>query len=781
MRLSLAWILEHIKVDTKEVDIKHLIDRFDMVTAEIEEVEHIQLDPASFTLVEVTAISEQNITAESPEFKKTITVPFRKEVEIQKLYLVKKEGRAYSWATLSDLGSTKEGFMPNVWCPDEEIAGGWKKHLEHQDYIITIDNKALTHRPDLWGHRGIAREMAAILNKPLKPEEIFLAAKPIKHYAVCAPISPSNPFTLEIAQNQPCGNVCKRLAGLYMGEVENTASVIPIAMRLARIDSRPLMALVDATNYVMFDIGQPMHAFDAYAIPTHSIVGRCAYEGEKLELLDGDTVTLTSTDYVLTDGQKPIALTGITGGKAAAVTPHTKALFIEAGTFDATAIRRTSARVKKRTEASTRFEKTLDPNQNTQALLRFLKLLEQNHIRFSAADAIASIGPLNEEKIIIVSQELIDKKIGMHISQDTIERILTHLGFGVKAHQEKQPLLYEITVPTFRATKDVTIAEDIVEEIARFVGYDSIIPHLPVRAMAPFNTRPIRRLRALKQHLAYGLFMHEVQTYAFYDEEFLRVIEYNPEDALRVASPLSEHWQRLITSLIPNILKCVAINHAKEDTLYFFEFDRVWFYDQEPIEKEECAGIFFEHKKPFDFYAGKALLTSLFDVFGLKIEWTKPKGELEPWYNVHQTADLTYQGQVMGRAGKMAEEFLHRAVEQGEAFIFELDADFLLRVEPTMPEFKPLAKYPEVDLDISMFVNLEVPAATIEERIKHADERIKQVYLVDFYQKEEWKNQKSVTYRFIVYDEHKTLTKDEIDTVWNAVIKEVQKLGAHVR
>ncbi len=777
MRLSLAWIFDHLKLSFKDVDIERLIEKFDATTAEIEEVVPVTLDPAHFTLARITKVTEHGVTAESAELKKSIKLPERKEVEEGALYLLKKEGRAYRWATMIDLGSSKDGLMSSVWCPEEELKGAWKEKLEKEDFILVIDNKSLTHRPDLWGHRGIAREIAAILHKPLVPEEMFLVSKPIKHYARVAPVSATNPFTLEIAQETGmCAHACKRLAGLYIPKVENRASSLHVALRLVRVDARPINALVDPTNYVMFDLGQPLHAFDAGTIKTRTIMSRCAKQEETVELLDGEKITLTATDYVITDGVKPLSLAGIMGGKETAISKDTHALYVESANFDPIIIRKSSTRIKKRTESSARFEKSLDPNQNTQAILRYLKVLEEMNVRYTACDAIASIGPLSEEKIIIVSQELIDKKIGMHIPSDTVERTLTSLGFGVKIDEQKEPFLYAVTVPTFRGTKDVTIAEDIIEEVARFVGYDTIIPHLPTRVMAPFNTQWVHRLRAIKKHLAFALSMQEAQTYAFFDEEFLRLLRYEPEDALRVANPLSEHWQRLITSLVPNILKCVYSNQAKAEVMRFFEFNRIWFYQAEPVELQECSGILFEHKKPVDFYECKVLLSSLFDLLKIKVVWQKPTQKLDPWYNEHQTAELFYQGRIVGRAGKVAQQFLQRILE-GDAFIFELDGNFLLNVESPLLEFKPLEKYPEVHLDISILVPLKVSVKELEDLIKKADPRIKAVRLLDFYQKPEWKDQKSVTCRFIVYDEKKTLTKDEIDAVWNAVVKNISSQG----
>lgn len=785
MKLSLAWIFDHIKGDWKDIDVPHLIAQFNATTAEIEEVYHTIVDINCFTIGHITAISDQEVTVYSHEWKKEFMVPMRKHIALDQYYLIKKTKKEYSWASLTDWGSEKDGLMPAISCTDLELKGSWKEKVEKEDYIIVLDNKSVTNRPDLWGHRGFAREIAILLKKQLIPEEHLLEAKPIKHYVLNAPSTSTNPFNLEIISDQgACDNVCKRLAGLYIPKIEYKPSLISIAHRLARIDSRPINLLVDGTNYVMFDIGQPMHAFDAATLKSESIQARCAHEGESITLLDGEVVKLTTSDYILSDGQKPIALAGIMGGMETAVNPETSSLFIEAANFDAATIRKTATRLKKRTEASTRFEKSLDPNQNTQALLRYLKLLALWDVSYQAADAIVSIGSLVQERVITIMHELIVQRIGMTISSDTIESCLITLGFGVQtkfdATNNENKTTYYVTVPTYRGTKDVIAREDIIEEIARSIGYTHIPHVLPARQMAAFSVHVVQRTRIAKHQLAYGLYMHETQNYAFYDEEFLKQLAWEPTDTLMLKNPFSQNMQRLVTSLVPHLLKCIAINHTKADTLRFFELNRIWLANTEALEQKHIAGIFYEHKKTIDFYQAKELLTSLFEALQICVEWTKPLEPLAAWYNPDQSAHLLYKDHVIGTAGKVEASMLKHIV-QGDAFIFELDADFLLSFEPQIEKFVPLPKFPEVHIDISMFVPLSITVQDLEHAIYAVDKRIRTVELVDYYQKDEWLDQKAVTLRFTAYDQHKTLVKEEIDSITHAVTQAVQEQGVTVR
>ena len=777
MKISISWIFDHILAKKSETVLAELIKQFNATTAEIDGVEQIHTDLARLFAVRVTELLDTDLLAACPEIGTSFCLPMRKDPSQESgvWYLVKQEGKEVRWATLADVGSSKDGLLGSLFMTEVEAHGAWRDTVEQDDTIITIDNKAITNRPDLWGHRGCAREVAALLGKELIPEENLLADKMIKHYDKKAPALAGQSFALAI-DDEACGDTCRRFSGLAIPRIEYRSSLPWMAIRLARVDLRPIDALVDITNYVMADIGQPMHAFDAHKLVHKKMSVRCARKGEKLRLIDGDEVTLEPSDCVISDGDTAVSVAGVMGGLATAVERGTKALFLESANFEPTPIRLTSTRLKKRTDSSTRYEKNLDPNQNTQGILRYLKLLDDAHIPFEAEEAITSLGALLHEKVIELSHEFIQSKIGMAVSLDKIISILKSLEFGVV--QEGDRLV--ITVPIFRATKDVTIPEDIVEEVARFVGYSTLIPALPLRRAMAFDTSTIERKRRLKHILAYGLAMHEVQTYAFYDEEFIKKLSFDPFDAPRIANPLSEHWQRLITSLVPNLISCAVTNHMVQDTLRFFEINRVWFVEQGPVEEQECAGIWYEHKASIDFYEGKALVEKILSALMITVRWLKPEKRLAPWYEANQSAELWYGDRIIGRAGKASTQFLGQVLE-GEAFIFELDANFLMKVKPEHARFVPLPKYQTTEQDISVLVPRSVTVAGLEGAILHADKRISLVQLVDSFEKPEWPDKKSLTLRFTVADPEGTLTKEAIETIGKHVERAVKDLGAEVR
>jgi Phenylalanyl-tRNA synthetase beta subunit len=784
MKVSLSWVFEHIKNAPSSLEnfaIDDLVTRLSAITAEVEGVQKITYNFDDFILARVTSMHDDTVIMESGEggfWGKKITLPARaaaagKDMYVGSFYLVKKDQEGYRYATTLDLHSEKEGSLPAIYCTDAQFAGAWKQELNTVDYILTFDNKSLTHRPDLWGFSGFAREIAAILGMQLIPEEELFANTPILHYTEVSVPASGNSITLEIADP----SYCKRLAAIEITSIEPRPSDLAMALRLARIDARPIDFIVDCTNYVMYDIGQPMHAFDAAKMSGKKLIARRAHENEKLTLLDREAIILTEQDGIVADNEKPLALAGIMGGIGSSVSVTTRALVVESANFDATVIRLSAARHKRRTEASARFEKSLDPHQNTQAIARFLKVLERSEVSFTAAAAIISVGPLSPEKNVTITHAFITQRIGVAVTPERVVDILTKLGFGIRVQGTGQDVSYFIIIPTFRATKDVTIKEDILEEVARYIGYNAIPLQMPTRQIHQIDTHAVQATRTLKDICAYGLGMHEVSNYAVYDEAWLSELGFTPGATITIKNPVSENWQRMATSLVPHVLKNVAQNISKESQLRFFELNKIW---PNKTEQLSCAAVWFAYKSEIDFYAAKADVQKICAALEVPVLWRKPQGVLAPWFNVHQTAELICDGRVIGVAGKLSPVLIAN-VAQGDGFAVEFDADWLLQYRSAQKVFMPLPKYQTVTQDISMLVPLGIAVDQIEAAIVQADVRIIDVALRDFFEKEEWGAQRAITFRYVVADEFKTLTKEEIDDVWTQVGAAVTLLGAQVR
>jgi phenylalanyl-tRNA synthetase beta chain len=774
MKLSLVWMFDHIQAHWKDYAINELATRLSNTTAEIDHVRKVTINAEDFSYAHMEEIKQEHAFLTSHEWKISVKLPMRKDGFCGNWYLIKKTNKTIHWATLADLGSEKDGLVPTLKANEHELHGRWKDTYESEDYILTLDNKTITHRPDLWSHRGFAREVAALYHLDLTSEDLLTASKAIKNYNTQAPATTHDPFTINIQDTQ----TCKRFAGLYIQSITYTASLGNIAGRLARIGARPIDAIVDATNYTMYDIGQPIHAFDAAAFPTKTVIIRRAHNEEKLKLLDGETITLTDKDCIISNEQVPCALAGIMGGISSSVNPATRSIFIEAAYFQPGLLRNTAIRHKKRTEASSRFEKGLDTNQNTQALLRFLRLLEIADIPYNAQDSIISLGSLAELQTLTVSHLYITQSLGLSLPTTTVSNVLTRLGFGVSTFVLNEKVHYKLDVPTFLCSNHLFAQEDVVEEIARFVGYDAIPLQLPHRIMSPIDTSPIQLLKIIKQHMAFGLAMNEVQNYALYDEEFIQKYKFQIGQALELKNPISEHWTRLVTSLIPHLIKNVYDNKAEHNSLRFFEWGRIW--NKDLNERYVLSGIFWHKQIPLDFYDAKHSLDSLYRMLKIPVIWDKPTASLQQWWYSQQTAQILCNDTVIGYAGSVHPEILASSV-QGHAFIFELDGTALLKQYRKQVTFSPLFKYQPITLDISMLVPLSTTVDQLQMYIAQADTRVHKVTLLDFFEKPEWHNQRSVTLRTTLYDDRKTLTRADINELQQRLHEAVISHGITIR
>ncbi len=774
MKLSLFWIFEHINGSWRSYKIDDLVAQFNKTTAEIEDFYPLKLDLDNFSLVKIEGINFKDINAISLEWNKKLSVPLRSDIKTGGWFLIKKQGKEYIWATLADFGAlSKEGLMPEVTCAKKDQKGAWKKAYVAEDYIFELDNTSITHRADLWAVRGIAREFAAILNLELKPLKNLLAEKKVE---TCASrYMPKNAIT--IVNKVP--KQCLRFAGLYFSEVENCPSALWMALLLCRTDNRPIDLLVDATNYIMLDLGQPMHAFDADKIATKRIEPRMAKSGEKLRLLDGAELKLSAKDIVITDGKKSLALAGVMGGFDSGITKKTKSLFLESANFDSSTVRLTVARHRVRTESSMRFEKGLDPNQNVTGIKRFLKLLDDEKVAYNVEGPIASLGKEFKPYKISISHEVIERNLGVSVSKKFIMDALKKNDFIVKADARQ---VYHVTVPTFRGTKDVTIAVDIVEEVGRFWGWDNIPYVLPTRVMLPSDVSKIMRLRTMKQQVAFGMHMHEVNNYPFFDESFLRELQWEPMNAVRAKNPLSQNVTRLVTSLVPHLLKNVQQNISKTEQLRFFELNTVWHLKKksDAEEKKSLAGVLWDYTGKIDFYTGKKDLLTFFDMLHFTVSWIKPKCTVAAWYNEHQVAELMLGKTCVGYAGMIDQAFAEK-VGIGTAFIFELDVEEILAYHAKDVVFKPLAKYPYIYNDISMLIPIEHAVGVVDKAIRMIDKRIYDVDLRDMFTKDGWGDKRSLTFRFYMRDLEKTLTKYEADAINKQVIESMKKFGAEIR
>jgi len=769
MKLSLNWIFDHINGSWSQQNVEQLFVSFNNTTAEIEYYERITVPLSTMAMGMVKEVHEQKCVIDVPEWQTNVSLPLRKGLATGSCVLIIKNEESITYATCQDIGGATEHVLPSLFCSKDEIAGKWKDACAKEDYIITIDNTSITHRPDLWGHRGVAREMAAILELTLVPESDLLTERTIVHHENQGGLG-DNTLTVSITNVE----MCDRLAVMSVSDLKNHASVAWMAQRLVMVGARPLNAVIDATNYVMFDWGQPMHAFDSSIFVNGHMKAGAATKGDSLTLLDGTTVTLTDEDCVIANDSKPVSLAGIMGGLRGSVLPSTGAVYVESAHFNPAVIRRTSQRHRIRTDASTRFEKGLDPNQNTSALMRFLTIMDHSSMIGKPSETIISLGKRVPQWTVTVLHRFINEKIGMAVSVQAITAILLRLGFGVITLEDGDGTVFTITVPSWRP--DIKIPEDIVEEVARFVGYDIIPQRPPVRLIKPVDNDTVFRLRAIKRQCAFGMGMREVASYPLYDEELLRLLSYDPNHAPTIKNPVSERYQRLVTSLIPHLLNVVRTNAKDHDEGRFFEWGTIWQRREQGVVEGSQLGLVWYNKAGCDFYEMKAAITSLFALLRMPVKWESLTEVPAPWYDLHKTARLVCEDEVVGYAGVAHGDFISSAFI-GDACIAELNGNSISGyVLPPRME-RALSRYQKVTQDISLMIPASLEVATLEEIITSCDDRIVSVTLIDRFKKPEWRDRHSVTLRYIISDPRKTLVSKEIESIAAAVTRAVISAG----
>jgi phenylalanyl-tRNA synthetase beta chain len=789
MKLSLGWIFDHIDADYTQINVPELVKTFNQKVAEIEYFNVITIDVDHFCLVQVRQVEEFAITVYDAERDYEFVLPVRADAVVNHWYLVYVGAMASAslsrWAEARDFGSMREGLIPSVsYHNTEQSFELWRQEIRSYDVIIEVDNKSITHRPDMWGHRGFAREVAALLGFSMRPLGNKCADVVVNAYGEHAQAGHEVSFGATITSKQ----VCKRFGLCTVPAVHNQSSPLWLIQQLLLVDSKPINYIVDVTNFVMYDLGQPMHAFDAAYIVGDSLQVRYARAEEKITLLDGQELKLTTHDLIVADEAGPLALAGIMGGLRAAVTLETRTIVFEAACFDATSVRLSSVRHKKRTDASARFEKSLDPLNNITALKRALALLAVDDY-----SPIVSLGNEVKPTIIEIAHDFIESRLGMSIEPALVIQALTALEFGVLVMgDDKAHPAYEITVPTFRSTKDVLIKEDIVEEVGRSIGYDMLKPCMPLQVCKPHNLKPTLRVRTIKDVCAFGMTMQEVNNYPFFDEELLTRFAWDPFNAVTLANPLSHNRQRLVTSLVPHVLSNIAENQIGSHTLRFFEWNKVWTKiapkKHEAHEKTSLALVFFDHHAPINFYTAKKEIAHLFDALSLNVLWEQPDIIMQellmrerPWFEQYQTAVIRCGEHIVGYAGIGSRAFTSRIIDQGYTVIAELDGDFLRMYEARTPQCVTLPKYQQTTIDISMLVPLSVTVADMSNALLYADQRIVKVDLIDFFEKEEWHNRKSITMRLVIRDEHKTLEKEDIDEVYAGALSALKPFEVTIR
>ncbi len=620
------------------------------------------------------------------------------------------------------------------------------------DSIIEIDNKSLTHRPDLWGHYGMAREVAAVTGSTLKD--------PVKPRDLSAPA----PIKIVIEDF----GLCPRYSALVFENVTVKPSPLWLQYRLEAIGLNPINNIVDVSNYLMAELAQPTHAFDADKIGD-TIIVRAAEAGESLAALNGETYALTPTNLLITDASGPIAIAGVIGGGPSAISDGTRRIVFESANFNAASIRKTSGALKLRTDASMRFEKSQDPENTVRALYRAIEMFELVSPGIKLVGGLAdAYQPKPKPATITLDLAWLTMKLGCPVTKDQVTKILTSLGFAVSDGGNA----LTVGVPSWRATKDVSIREDLAEEVGRMIGYDNITPVPP---MVPTTIPPgneDREFHHRVRDLMADLGFTEVHNYSFLSDAMAQKWGLDPQAHIRVANPIAEDQNLMRSSLLPRIGLNIEENSKHFDQFRLFEIGHEIHKQAGGLPLEIPHLIAVIYAKAGD---GTANLFELKRVAECLLPGVTVKAA-DALPHEHPARGASIEG--IGRLFELHPSFC----ETGRAAILDIDLVALSARAPKSVKYTAVRRFPTSAFDLSIVVELRSPVGDILADIRSAAVNLVGLEFVRQYSGPPLADgAKSVSYRVTIGASNRTLSSDEITASRNSLIEALRAKSYDLR
>lgn len=649
--------------------------------------------------------------------------------------------------------------------------------LGFNDVIFDIDNKSITHRPDLWGHYGIAREVAALLNGELKNLKI-------------EKIKEGNEVNLKIRIEDQ--ENCFRYIGAVVGNIKVEPSPLWMQTLLISAGMRPINNIVDITNYVMLELGRPSHAFDRREIRGDTIIVRRAKAGEKFTTLDGQERKLTSEMSLVCDSKKAVDLAGIMGGENSEIKDDTTEIILELANFNPFNIRKTATKLGLRTESAVRFEKSLDPALAELGMKRIITLIRELIPQAKVISRIVDVNYGKEEKREIeLDLDFLKRRVGQEIPKKEVVKILESLLFEVKNQGEK----LSVIPPSFRVAKDISIPEDLVEEVARIYGYDKITPQMPQVSMepSPINEELLIE-RKVKAILTKAIGATEVSNYSFTSVKNINLLGLKINDHLELKNSISQEQKYLRQSLFENLIINLESNLRFFDELNLFEIGRVYLKEdgnfkvdnkgQELLPKQEkyLAGLSLKKGKEEIFYQVKGTIETLLNSLEIDYELCQEQSN-KPWLTNNQYLEVKVAGQTVGFIGKLNSRALSELqVKQGVG-VWELNFNQLVKYVQDKKRYQPMPKYPRIIYDISIVIPKTVFWANIEKEIYEVSPLIREVELFDIYEIEILgPDKRSLAFHVHFQSDERTLEAQEAEDLREKIIKLLnKKFNAEVR
>ena len=649
--------------------------------------------------------------------------------------------------------------------------------LDLNDIILEIDNKSMTNRPDLWGHYGIAREIAALYDLPMKE---------FPHFDRNVANTAGFHVTVEDAER------CPRYLSAQIEGLSVKPAPYQMQSRIWKVGMRPINALVDITNYVMLATGQPTHAFDSDHIAGHVIVRR-AGEGEKLLLLNGKELALSGDDLVIADDAGVVGLAGVMGGAKDSILPETDKVILEVANFDAKGIRRTALRYDNRTEASARYEKAIDPERCDQAFDLSMQLLGQLYPEMKVTGLVDEYPQHLKQAEIDVPLSWLERRLGKRLPPEEIRHKMELLGYGISFSGDNM----HVVVPTWRSTGDVSIQADIMEEVARMYGYENFEAE-PITTTfdGAINQLDKDLERRIKEYLAIRCGMQEIFTYPWMEESYVNAVLQSTEGILSLSTPPSPAERFVRSSLLPNLCKAVVKNERYFDEFSIFETAQVFRdenytspYDPReklPSQRKNVAGAFVTTDKDITALFRKAkgvveMMARYVHMEALTFRQTeKPVwADNVVWLNICRGEEKVGDLALLSKKVSMA-----CGIKNLNVMLFQLDQDSLVPLKSRTNTFTHMAEYPMTDYDISLLLDGSVQWKDVLQTVGGIkSELLHGASFVDEYRgKQVPAGKKSLTLRLSIGSKEKTLTSSEIEEVASNVLNKIAKrFGAELR
>ncbi|WP_017437217.1 phenylalanine--tRNA ligase subunit beta [Saccharococcus caldoxylosilyticus] len=803
MFVSYKWLQEY--VDLTGITAKELADRITKSGIEVESVEvlnkgakgvvvghvlereqHPNADKLSKCLVDIGEGEPVQIICGAPNVAKGQKVAVAKvgavlpgNLKIKRAKLRGEESNGMI-CSLQELGIESK-LVPKeyadgifVFPSDAPVGADALELLNLDDEVLEL---GLTpNRADCLSMIGVAYEVAAILGRDVKLPTIELQENDENVHDYIS-------VRVDAPEDNP----------LYAGRIVKNVKIGPSPLwmqtRLMAAGIRPHNNVVDITNYILLEYGQPLHAFDYDRLGSKEIVVRRAKAGETIVTLDDTKRTLTEDHLVITNGTEPVALAGVMGGANSEVRNDTTTVFIESAYFTSPVIRKASKDHGLRSEASTRFEKGIDPARTKEALDRAAALMAE-YAGGEVVGGIVEVNTLKEQEVTVtITLDRINRVLGTTITKDEVATILTNLQFAFMEDNGT----FTITVPSRR--RDISIEEDIIEEVARLYGYDRLPATLPVAEAKPGKLTAYQAKRRQVRRYLEDVGLFQAITYSLTSEEKATMFALETAEPIRLALPMSEERSVLRQSLLPHLLEVASYNRARQvENVAVYETGAVYLANGDnelPSEKERLAGVvtgvWHAHlwqgeKKAVDFYVTKGILDGLFELLGLtnRIEYKQAKRE-----HMHpgRTADILLDGKTIGFVGQL-HPVVQKEYDLKETYVFELALTDLLNAEVEDIRYSPIPRFPSITRDIALVVDENVIAGELQKTIIEAGGKLlKEVSIFDVYKGDRLPNgKKSIAFSLRYYDPERTLTDEEVTAVHEKVIQAVeQQFGATLR